>query len=204
LKFINRVACAKPVGHVTFRWSVGKMNNADAPCHRRNEGCLLLRMAAPTVVIVGKDYDMAVGKIRFAASRQAVAGTAKGDGKQQLIRKRLNVSLSLRPPDRVIRYLTIKGIGIVEKRHWSELVWLSGLPTSAPIEINHAVPILGSAIPFHYLDMNRNAAILVEMSTLLVAPFWRTFVATNMEARFPVFVRLSAGWEGWLRETGVK
>jgi hypothetical protein len=47
--------------------------------------------------------------------RQTVAGTGKGDGKQQLIGKCLDVFLTFRPPNRVIRHLTIEWIGITEK-----------------------------------------------------------------------------------------
>jgi hypothetical protein len=71
--------------------------------------------------------------------RQTVAGTAKGDSKQQLIGKCLDVFLTFRPPNRVIRHLTIEWIGIMEKRHPSELMWLLSLPPGATIRINHAV-----------------------------------------------------------------
>lgn len=77
--------------------------------------------------------------------RQTVAGTAEGDGKQQLIGKCLDVFLTFRPPNRVIRHFTIEWIGIMEKRHRSELMWLLSLPPGATIGINHAVPMTRAA-----------------------------------------------------------
>jgi hypothetical protein len=50
--------------------------------------------------------------------------------------------------------------------------------------------------------MNRNVAVLVEMSALL-APFWRTFVATNLEVRSPILVWLRAGWKSWLSRRNI-
>ena len=181
-----------PIRYVALFNCVGEVDDTNAGSNAMDRSGLSVGVLAAGCVVVREDDNIFASNKNRATFRQTVTRAAERKRRQSGPRQRIHVLLAFGPVNELVSGKRFgRSIG-----HRLEAFRLSVLPARSAIGVSNTIDVERIAIAGNHLDPYRNAALSIDMPTLLTVTNARPHVATCHEARLALFVRRCAGREG--------